>query len=133
MATTSVPPKILLVDDDVDLVGIWKRYLVEGGFAVETAHDGEEGLVKALEGGFSLVVLDAMMPKMDGLAVLEALSKQPPKQKNGPAVLITNLSRDVVSAQAMKAGAVGCITKVDVDPGAFVEQIKKFVQMRGAG
>jgi two-component system OmpR family response regulator/two-component system response regulator CpxR len=62
--------KVLLVDDDVELVELLRDYLVGDGFDVEVAHDGERGVALALSGRFDIVVLDYMMPGRNGVEVL---------------------------------------------------------------
>lgn len=66
-------PKVLLVDDDVELVELLRDYLVGDGFAVEVAHDGERGVALALSGRFDIVVLDYMMPGRNGVQVLATI------------------------------------------------------------
>lgn len=65
--------RVLLVDDDVELVGLLRDYLVGEGFSVATAHDGESGVSAALAGGFDIVVLDVMMPGIDGVQALRLI------------------------------------------------------------
>ena len=66
---------LLLIEDDPVLSHILKRDLEERGFRVETSLDGEEGLYKATNWPFDMVVLDSMLPKLDGWGVLHRLSK----------------------------------------------------------
>ena len=68
--------KVLLVDDDVELVDMLKEYLSIEGFAVDTAYSGEVGLARAISGEYSLVVLDVMMPRMSGIEVLKHLRQR---------------------------------------------------------
>jgi DNA-binding response OmpR family regulator len=63
--------KILLVEDDKGIVRFIKKGLLENSFSVDTAHDGEEGLHLALHEKYDLIVLDIMLPKMDGVEVLK--------------------------------------------------------------
>lgn len=68
--------RILIVEDEQKLAGILKQGLEENSFAVEISHDGEEGLYMALNFPFDAVILDIMLPKMDGLEVLSRLREQ---------------------------------------------------------
>ncbi len=61
--------KILINEDDLNIQGIEKDYLEANSFSVSTAADGETGLKMALSGDFDLILLDIMLPKMDGLEV----------------------------------------------------------------
>ncbi|HEX6879807.1 MAG TPA: response regulator, partial [Terriglobales bacterium] len=65
--------RVLVVDDDVELCGLIREYLEPQGFEVEVVHDGEAGLVRARSGDSNIVVLDIMMPKMNGLDMLRQL------------------------------------------------------------
>lgn len=68
--------KVLLVDDDVELAEMMQDYLTREGFSVETAHNGQQGLERALNGSFSIVVLDVMMPRMGGVEVLNQIRQR---------------------------------------------------------
>jgi CheY-like chemotaxis protein len=65
--------RILVVDDDVRLCSVLERGLTEEGYAVDVAHDGEEGEYLAEAHPYDLVILDVMMPKLDGLSVCRNL------------------------------------------------------------
>lgn len=68
--------KILLIDDDVELTQMLKEYLVDEGFDVTTANDGETGAQYALTGKFELAVLDVMMPKLNGIETLRLIREK---------------------------------------------------------
>lgn len=65
--------KLLVIEDEVKLAAYLRKGLSEAGYAVDVAHDGIDGLHLALEGGYDLVLLDGMLPGLDGLALLAAL------------------------------------------------------------
>lgn len=65
--------RVLVVDDDVELCQLISQYLEREGFAVETVHSGEKGVERALSGESSIVVLDVMLPGMDGFEVLRRI------------------------------------------------------------
>ncbi|HYL24869.1 MAG TPA: response regulator, partial [Burkholderiales bacterium] len=65
--------QVLLADDDVELAGMLKEYLEREGFGVATVHDGEAAARLALSGGYQIVVLDVMMPKLDGIEALRQI------------------------------------------------------------
>jgi two-component system chemotaxis sensor kinase CheA len=122
-----VNKKILIVEDDQYIRDIYKSTLEEAGFNVTTAVDGEEGLLKAKEGGYDLILLDMMMPKVDGIQFLTSIKADPPKKPNGSTILLTNLAQDPVINQGMDLGAKSYISKADVNPAEFLEKIKEFV------
>ncbi len=118
---------ILVVEDDTFTRELYDEVLKAAGYNVEIAADGEQGLVKAKAGGFDLILVDIMMPKLDGLGVLAELKKTPPQKPNGAIVMLTNLSHDPVVNQAMSLGAKACLVKIDLDPGQLVEKVKTFL------
>lgn len=120
--------KILIIEDDVYTRDLYEEILKEAGFEIEIAIDGEEGLVKAQEGGYSLILLDLMMPKLDGLGLLEGLEKKKPKKKNGPIVLLTNLAHDPVIKEGLAKGATSYLIKSDLTPEQLVEKVKGFLE-----
>jgi len=86
--------RILIVEDEADLLSGLAKALREEGYAIDTAEDGEEGLYKAESCDYDAVVLDVMLPKLDGWGVLEKLRKQ----KKTPVLMLTarDASRDRV-------------------------------------
>lgn len=66
-------PKVLLIDDDIELTNLLCEYLTEEGFAVDTTDDGRTGVVAATTTSLDLIVLDIMMPRMNGLDVLRKI------------------------------------------------------------
>ncbi len=71
--TTIPPPRILLIDDDHQLVALLKDYLCADGFDVDAVHDGPAGVEAALSGQYEIAVLDVMMPTMNGIEVLSLI------------------------------------------------------------
>ena len=119
--------KILVVDDDLYIRELYEEVLKTEGYEVETAKDGEETLGRLQQGGYDLILLDIMMPKLDGLGVMDALKKTPPPVPNGPILLLTNLDHDPLIKDAMDKGASAFIIKADITPGDLVGQVKKFL------
>src|SRR5438309_9558618 len=97
--------KILVLDDDLYIRELYEEVLKNEGYDVDSAVDGEEGLGKLEKGGYDLILLDVMMPKLDGMGVLNALSKNPPAAINGPIILLTNLGQEPMLKVATNKGA----------------------------
>jgi DNA-binding response OmpR family regulator len=76
---------LLLVDDDAELCEMMREFFAEGGHHLECACTGREGLASALRGGFDLVILDVMLPGIDGLTVLEQIRHR----KDTPVIMLT--------------------------------------------
>lgn len=72
----STKTSVLLVDDDEDLCSLMADFFAQHNFQLEAVHDGRRGLARALEGGFDLVILDVMLPLLDGFMVLQQLRKR---------------------------------------------------------
>lgn len=119
--------KILLIEDDPYTRDVYQEILQNNGFTVTTAEDGQEGLADILEGGFSLILLDVMMPKMDGLQVLANIKGKIPKNQNGPVVLLTNLGHDPIINEALRLGAKAFLIKSELNPDQLVLEINKLV------
>jgi DNA-binding response OmpR family regulator len=100
-------PRLLLVDDDVALVSVLKDALEEDGFATALAHDGKKGLAAARAGGFELVVLDVMMPELDGLSVCRKLRET----SQVPVIFLTSRADDVDRITGLELGADDFVAK----------------------
>ncbi len=120
--------KILIVDDDRFIRELYEEVLRGEGYDLETAVDGKDGLEKLQKGGYDLVLLDIMMPKIDGLQVLDQLSKNPPQKPNGPIVVLTNINHDPIIDEATKKGSHAYLAKAEMTPGELVESVKKFLE-----
>jgi DNA-binding response OmpR family regulator len=81
---------LLLIEDDTILLNMYQKFLVNHGYDVHTAMDGEEGLKKAFEDHPDLILLDIRMPKMDGMTMLKLL-RQDPWGKDAKVIILTNL------------------------------------------
>ena len=68
--------RILLIDDDSQLVALLSEYLTRDGFSVASARDGVAGTAEALSGNYAIVILDVMMPRLNGLDVLRAIRRE---------------------------------------------------------
>jgi DNA-binding response OmpR family regulator len=93
--------RILIVDDDVELCELVTEYLSGEGFSVEAVHNGEEGLKRSLSGDYVLVVLDIMLPGMNGLDVLRKLRAQ----SRVPVIILTARGDDVDRIVGLEIGA----------------------------
>jgi DNA-binding response OmpR family regulator len=121
--------KILLVDDDQFIRELYEEILKGAGFEVETAMDGKEGLDKILTGGYDLILLDVMLPFIDGIGILAELKEKKPAKSNGPIMLLTNLAYDPVIEEAIKNGAVACLNKAEMNPDEFLKKVKEVLKI----
>ena len=120
--------RILLVEDDQYTRELYEEVIKGEGYALDSATNGEEGLEKIKAGGYNLILLDVMMPKMSGLEVLRAVKNDPPKVNNGPIVILTNLTNDPILNQAYGLNARDFLVKSDITPGDLLEKIKGYLE-----
>ena len=123
--------KILVVEDDQFLRELYNQLLTEEGYEVDLAADGEEGLTKISKGGYDLVLLDIMLPKMDGLEILRRYKKQPSEKPNGSVVLLTNLGQDSIIKEGFNLGASGYLIKSSMNPDQVLSEVKVFLTKSG--
>lgn len=122
--------KILIIEDDKFTRELYEEVLKESGFITESAINGEEGLEMITGSEYDLVLLDIMMPKMDGLEVLRSLKNNPPEKSIAPIVLLTNLTNDPVfnTAYGLNVGVRDHLVKSDITPGDLVEKVKVYLK-----
>jgi len=105
-----VSKKILMVDDDVDFCAAAKLLLESKAYEVVLAHDGKEGLDKVRTAGPDLVILDVMMPEMNGYDVCVVL-KSDPKLSHIPIILLTAVDQSIFKTTYTKE--MGLMTEAD--------------------
>lgn len=111
--------RILVIDDDIDLCELLTDYLTTEGFAVEVVHDGEAGAVRALAGDYALVVLDVMLPGINGFEVLRRLRAG----SATPVLMLTARGDDVDRIVGLEMGADDYLPK-PFNPRELVARIR---------
>ena len=122
---------VLVADDDADIVRFVELNLRLEGFEVVVANDGQDALDKALDVRPSLIVLDTMMPRMDGYEVCSRLRACQPGAPI-PVIMLTAKSLDADRAMALTAGADDWVTK-PFDPADLVSRVKDRLRACRAG
>lgn len=117
---------ILVVEDDPVLSVMYKTKLEAEGYVIATSNNGVDGLASAKAGKPDLILLDIMLPQLDGFSVLEELKKDA-KTKKIPVVLLTNLGTDEDKAKGKGLGAVDYLVKADYTPEQISSGIKKLL------
>lgn len=105
-----VKPRVLLVEDEPDISLIARAALLRAGFDVAVAGTGLEALAAVTAQRFDLILLDWMLPGIDGFETCERL-KQSPQTSGIPVIFLTARRDDADRARCLTAGAIGCITK----------------------
>ena len=126
-----VKKKILLVEDDNALASVYRSRLELEGFVVEHVQNGELALAKIIEFKPDLVVLDVMMPKVNGFDVLDIV-RNTPETANVHVVMLTALSQPKDKERAQQLGADDYLVKSQVVIGDVVERIKHHLGVGGS-
>src|ERR1051325_1047633 len=119
--------RILVIDDDIELCALVTEYLRPEGFQVDTAHDGRTGLARALSGEHLLVVLDVMLPALNGFDVLRKIRDT----SRIPVLLLTARGEDVDRIVGLEIGADDYLPK-PLNPRALVARIRAILRRSGA-
>lgn len=122
------PKKILLVEDDAALAGVYQSRLELEGFEVKHVANGEEALSAAVEFKPDLIVLDVMMPKINGFDVLDII-RNTPETANIHVVMLTALSQPKDKERAEQLGADDYLVKSQVVISDVVDRIKHHLGM----
>ena len=117
--------RILIVDDEVELVEMVKMRLESAGYEIISAYDGQEGLEKAKKEKPDLIILDLMLPKMDGYKVC-GLLKSDSRYSKIPIIMFTARAREEDEALGKELGAEGYITK-PFEPKLLLAKIKELI------
>lgn len=117
--------KLLLAEDERAIARALKLKLGLAGFEVELASNGEEALNLLKEKKFDLLLLDIMMPKVDGFSVMEEMKKRKDKT---PIIVLSNLSQEEDAKRAEGLGAVDFVIKSNTPLTEIIAKINKFLK-----
>lgn len=116
--------KVLIVEDDSVLGSMYKIKFESGGFLVSVATNGADGLSLAKKDAFDIILLDIIMPQVDGFTVLAELKKDP-KTKDIPVIMLTNLGTEEDKKKGKDMGAVDYIVKSNLTPTQVSDKVKE--------
>lgn len=120
-------PKITVVEDDVAIVQMYRMKFEDEGYDVTTAGDGQAGLKVVEEFEPDILLLDLMMPIMDGAEMLKKLRAQP-WGKNTKVIVLTNMGESEVSPEIRKLGVVDFIVKADMTPKQVADRVSQILK-----
>jgi len=122
--------KVLLVEDDPFLIDIYSGKLKESGFLVSVVEDGERALQKIREETPDLVVLDIVLPKIDGWEIMREIKKDK-RLNNLKVVILSNLGQKGEIEKGLEMGAQKYLIKAHYTPSEIVNQIKEVFEKNG--
>lgn len=117
--------KILIIEDDKFLRELISRKLGNEGFETLEAVDGEEGIKKIKEEKPDLILLDLILPSIDGFEVLSRMKEEP---NAIPVIILSNLGQKEEVEKGLKMGAVDYLIKAHFTPGEIIEKIKNILK-----
>jgi DNA-binding response OmpR family regulator len=118
--------KILVADDEQFITMAYSDGLQRAGFTVVVAHNGEEAYQQIVAEKPDLVLLDLIMPKMNGFEVLKHVKSDPALQAT-PVVILSNLSQDTDAAEVKRLGALDFIVKSNISLAELIVRIKQIL------
>ena len=116
--------KVLITEDDQFLIKMYKLNLEQEGIEIDIAKNGEEAIAAMDKEQPSLLLLDLLMPKVDGFSVLEHYKE---KAYDFPVIILSNLSQDVDREKCKELGAKDYFVKSDTDIEELVNMVKKYI------
>lgn len=114
--------RILLVEDDEAISFLYKRVLDKAGHATDAALTGSDGFEKVAANKYDLILLDVMLPDMNGLEILKRLKANDSTRKI-PVIMLSNLGQDTVMQEAFQLGAKQYLIKAAYEPQELVTKI----------
>ncbi len=118
--------RILVIEDEEYIRDLYKRQLALAGFTTDTASNGEEAAQVLTKNTYDLILLDIMMPGIDGLSLLEKIKKDE-KTKDTKVVILTNLGQQDIIKEAFGLGTLDYIIKIKNTPDQIVEKVKGYL------
>jgi len=123
-------PKILIAEDDVLLRDIWKQKIGKGGFDVITAIDGVEAMEKIEQEHPQLLLLDIVMPNLDGFGVLEQIRNHADENiKKMVVIMLTNLGTEEDVNKAKKLGSDGFMIKAMFSTEDIIDKLNEYKEI----
>jgi two-component system, OmpR family, response regulator ResD len=117
--------KVLIIEDEEDIRAVYTEVLEVAGYKVLEAPNGEVGLELALAGDWDLMLLDIVIPKIDGVTLLKKLNATD-SIKNKPIILLTNLGSDHLITECFELGASGYLIKAEITPDKILNELEGY-------
>ena len=118
----SMTKSVLLVEYDLFIRDLYKRQLDLAGFQTECAATGTEAVQKATHGTYNIILLDIMLPDMNGIDILKKIKENEPT-KTTPVVMLSNMAQDDIMAEAQRIGAKKYLIKSLMTPDQILNEV----------
>ena len=118
--------KVLIIEDEISLQDLYADFLREAGFNVSTASDGDKAIELINNSDWDILLLDIMLPKLDGTEVLKRV-KADPKLKSKPVIVLSNLESDQIVKECLDLGAREFLIKSDITPQTILDVVSKYL------
>jgi two-component system phosphate regulon response regulator PhoB len=118
---------VLLIEDDLFIRDLYQRQLTLGGFQVEAAATATEGIQKAGQMHMDIILLDIMLPDMNGIDVLKKLQENE-TTRNFPVIMLSNMAQDDIMNQAKSLGAKKYLIKSLLTPDQILDEVNNLLQ-----
>lgn len=120
--------KILLVEDEPDARELYADVLLNAGFDIDTAIDGQDAEDKMAVKKYDLILLDIITPRKDGIQTLDEIKKNPNLFGSPKVVMLSNIAGDIAIEKAMELGADGYMLKSDIEPSDLLDMVRKYFE-----
>ncbi len=127
MDDTTIKPKLLCVEDENFIGDLYSRALIKAGYDVLVVGDGETALKEAKTNKYDIILLDIMLPTMNGVEILHHLKDSPMLQLKAKIIITTNLDQEKSNREKIEKLADGYIIKAEITPRelvTYLQQIK---------
>ncbi len=117
--------KILLVEDEASIADVFEDQLTFGGFEVEIASGGAQALEMLKANKYDLMLLDLVMPEVDGLEVLQSIKDKPEEYPKIPTIALSNVTSEDVKKEVESYNLKGYLQKLELKPQMLLETVNK--------
>ena len=126
---TKLKKQVLIVEDEPDAAEVYHELLEMEGITADIATDGDKALEALEKTDYDLVLLDIIMPEVDGVETLNQIKRHPNKYGTPKVVMLTNIGGDIAVDKAMELGADGYMLKSETEPEDFTAVVKKYLDI----
>ena len=120
--------KVLIIDDDPNMHKLYSDPLIKAGYEIDIAVNGQEGLSKMFQGGYDFILLDIMLPDIDGINILKRAKDKIQENFCGPIIVLSQLEEPQIIDSAIQNGARGYLVKASFTPDQLLAKVSEILQ-----